>query len=216
MKIVNWIFKQVNIILWSLYWLLFQKLGINLSNINTAEHWDAKYLKSNYKNRYTEEIFDGIQKYLKGRRILDIGCGDGSITKKFNHLGYNIYGTDLSIVGLSKAKKKINSDTLVCSDVMNLPFKKNTFDFIVCTEVLEHLDCPDKAILQIVEVAKNNGRIFFSFPQPSFLRCREHVQNFKLSDFKKLVDLYNLLECGKLTKTHNYGVVELRRVKNVI
>jgi SAM-dependent methyltransferase len=50
------------------------------------------------------------------------------------------------------------------ADVYNLPFQDNEFDLVLCLGILEHLEDPKKAIVQMKRVLKPNGRILVSVP----------------------------------------------------
>jgi SAM-dependent methyltransferase len=66
--------------------------------------------------------------------ILDLGCGDGRITNKL--LGFErVVGLDFSKVAL----KHVKADHILAS-CTNTPFRKNSFDLVLTTEVLEHLN----------------------------------------------------------------------------
>lgn len=99
-----------------------------------------------------------IDKFLESHttrgKTLDIGCGKSSYTKYFpNRVGIDVvYNEGVDIVG----------------DVHNLPFEDDTFDVILCTEVLEHLMQPQRAIDEMRRVLKPKGKLIlttrFIFP----------------------------------------------------
>ncbi|MDK2791064.1 MAG: hypothetical protein PWP15_1584 [Methanothermococcus sp.] len=87
--------------------------------------------------------------------VLDCGCGFGSfypLIKDFN----TIY-MDFSLNLLKKFKINTNK---VCGDIQNLPFKDNTFDLVLCINVLEHVDF-ERAVNEIKRVLKTNGTCIF-------------------------------------------------------
>jgi SAM-dependent methyltransferase len=90
--------------------------------------------------------------------ILDVGCGDGRITNELAHK-YNIIGMDISREALRHVKMR-----KVLAKIEQIPFQKQSFDLILCTEVIEHLHdtilC--KAIREIERVSKKY--IFLTVP----------------------------------------------------
>jgi SAM-dependent methyltransferase len=87
--------------------------------------------------------------------VLDVGCGTANNTLLFQRVtGNTTIGLNLSYGMLSKAVKKISGLPFVQSPAENLPFTKNTFDFIFMTEVLHHLDDLELSLAEIYRVLK--------------------------------------------------------------
>lgn len=112
-----------------------------------------------------------------GARILDIGCGAGRHTcEAFRFEGVVAVGADLSFHDLSEARGKLNFHeqvgehgggvwALSVADVNNLPFKKNAFDLVICSEVLEHIPDHKKAVSEIMRVLKHGQNLVVSVPR---------------------------------------------------
>lgn len=138
--------------------------------------------------------------------ILDIGCGEGKIWKEFRN--YKIYGVDNAKENLKKAKKFLKP---ILSDATKLPFKKNTFDLVVASEIFEHVFYPDLVLSEIDRVLKKGGFSIISFPSTSgiqfrlclllFGRCPglnypenvAHIRFFNLYDFKNMLQDTHLI-----------------------
>lgn len=89
----------------------------------------------------------------KENKILDAGCGEGSLGKELIKRGYsNIFGFDYSEQGVKRAKKHYRE--CIKSDIYSLPYKDKEFDTIICIEVIEFLDEPEKAFRELLRVAK--------------------------------------------------------------
>lgn len=95
---------------------------------------------------------------VKIGRVLDLGSG----TKPFEI----VYGRYFSVaVGLDMpASVHGQSATDVLGSAMNLPFADESFDVVICTEVLEHLHDPWMAMRECARVLKPGGRIFLTTP----------------------------------------------------
>jgi ubiquinone/menaquinone biosynthesis C-methylase UbiE len=126
------------------------------------ENWDLgnipKYAKllMNFEEKLIFDIISNLDEFdkIKNKKdalILDCGCGFGSfynLTKDLN----TIY-LDISLNLLKKFNIKTNK---ICGDILNLPFKDNSFDLILCINVLEHVDYK-KALSKIRRVLKKEG-----------------------------------------------------------
>ena len=96
---------------------------------------------------------------------LDVGCGNGSITKKISFFFNNATGIDLSQAGIEQAKKenKENINFLHTSLEETIEQKKK-FDFVSAIEVIEHQYDPFLFIEQLSKVTEDNGYVIISTP----------------------------------------------------
>jgi len=99
-----------------------------------------------------------LKRMLKGKKglILDIGCGAG---KQLYHQVGPVVGIDICLNGLKKAKKVYSS--VAQADALNLPFRNELFDFIVSTDLIEHIPSPQKDILfaEMFRVLRPGGKM---------------------------------------------------------
>jgi len=105
----------------------------------------------------------------KGMRVLEVGCNVGANIQMFNDLfpdarDMEFYGVDISEKAIQIAKEKVKNRSFAVGDAENLGYKDNCFDIIVCTEVLEHLPTPYKALKEIHRVLNWNGIIIITTP----------------------------------------------------
>jgi len=107
-------------------------------------------------------------KSITGKKVLDMGCGDGWIEKILLSKGAKyVNGIDLSPEVIKKAKKQnLKKVSYRVSDAINLPFKKSSFDVIVAFEVLEHIQPKGEKMMfsEVVRVLKPGGEFFLTTP----------------------------------------------------
>ena len=106
--------------------------------------------------------------------MLDLGCGEGrhvfAVMEKFPNiqcvgLDPHLESLDKSLEGLEYFESISNNQTSFLSgSAYELPFKDNTFDLIICSEVLEHLHEYRHAIDEIFRVLKPGGKFLASVP----------------------------------------------------
>ncbi|MBI1812777.1 class I SAM-dependent methyltransferase [Candidatus Peregrinibacteria bacterium] len=107
-----------------------------------------------------------IQRYGRGERYLDVGCGTGLILR---HLLPNTVGIDLNPRHLERARTYNPAAHFQIADAEQLPFEDACFSTVVCTEVLEHLVHPELAVAGIHRVLERGGRFIGSTPRSSLL-----------------------------------------------
>ena len=93
-------------------------------------------------------------------KILDAGCGTGGLMKSIEDRGI-VIGLDLSKDALMFARRKMRSP-LVRANVQILPFKNDSFDFVLSNDVIYHLNVFDDfaAIKEHERILKQDGKLF--------------------------------------------------------
>ena len=107
--------------------------------------------------------------------LLDMGCGEGRHTiGAYIEKPVNSFGFDLSFKDLKIARERLNDFDVsykkeICQfgagDINALPFKDESFDSVICSEVLEHVDSPEDSIKELIRVLKPGGVLALSVPR---------------------------------------------------
>lgn len=106
-------------------------------------------------------------------RILDVGCGIGynlaMLTKIARARNY-VVGIDISLGAIKVAKRFLRNAKkcyLLVTDAQLLPFKEETFDLVICSEVLEHLPDDQRSISEMARILEKGGEMIISVPVSS-------------------------------------------------
>lgn len=118
---------------------------------SVAEEWD-NYWGMHDSSRDSEED-KVLKKFCRGK-VLEVGSGKGRIAKKIKAIGLDF----------SREALKHGGYPRVLGDVVELPFKKNTFDTVFSLGVIEHFDDSLVPILEMKRVLKHGGYIFLTVP----------------------------------------------------
>ena len=111
-----------------------------------------------------------------GDRILDIGCGSG------RHVGEAARYNDVFVVGADRRVEDLNACRerldihdrlgecrgrwqLMTADLLDLPFANESFDLVICSEVLEHIERDDAAAAELNRVLKPGKNLAVSVPR---------------------------------------------------
>ena len=141
----------------------------------------------------------------RGGSVLDIGSGSGW-TSSVRH--ERLYHVDLSPANLARLKS--DGAFPVGADAGRLPFKSDSMDVAIASEILEHLNDPKSAAAEILRVVKPGGIAIVSTPYKERLRytlcihCNQltplnaHLHSF---DRKSLTRLFD----GKVLKVYVFG-----------
>lgn len=149
-----------------------------------------------------------LKEFVKGEKVLDVGCGYGYYVDFLTNLGFNSYGVDFVSEFIKKAKRG-KKGTFVLGSAEKLPFKDKQFDTVILFNILEHVD-DKKILLEVKRVSKE--RIIVVVP-------REVDESLKQSGviFRHYLDKSHLREyrpksLEMLAKQTGLKVVDLRPV----
>ena len=139
---------------------------------------------------FREEIERKV-KIDKKISVLDFGCGNANDCGKFLFNDkYKYTGFDVHKPSIDYAKKVFNYKNVFFSTVLN----KKKYDIIIISEVLEHLDAPDRTLKFLISLLNQNGIILGSIPNGYGLTEIEKFIIHKFGIYKFVRFLYNLFK----------------------
>jgi ubiquinone/menaquinone biosynthesis C-methylase UbiE len=136
-----------------------------IENVRTLFDQRAAYLDRRQLDiRLRRETVDRVVQGKPYTEILDIGCGDGSISTPLLNSKCRLTLLDVSPGMLSIARSRVSEELLsgvkfVNQDFMQVPFEKNFFDLVICVGVLAHVVSPHDLIVKIASVLKPGGTL---------------------------------------------------------
>ena len=111
-----------------------------------------------------------METYPRGGKVLDAGCGDGSLSVRLAKKGLSVYGVDCAEHWCDSARKRVSTlhrgekIEIICSSLEAVDFSPGFFDTIVCGEVLEHLHNDREIINKFHRLLKKGGTLLISVP----------------------------------------------------
>jgi len=104
--------------------------------------------------------------------ILDVGCGTGNLSYQLQKEGYDVTGFDVSGVALAEAEKR-GIKTVQGDLDKKLPFEDNSFDCVVCCQVLQHIFEPLKLVNDMKRVS--DKFIIINVPNIAYWKYRTRL-----------------------------------------
>jgi ubiquinone/menaquinone biosynthesis C-methylase UbiE len=122
-----------------------------------------------------EQCLHEILKAVKGKKVLEVGCGRGLLADK---LSENNKVTACDIVVPQSLKDRFPAVTFSEANIEHLPFKDKSFDTVITTHTLEHVRDLPKAVAEIKRVAKHEVIIVVPRQRPYKYTFSLHTQFF--------------------------------------
>lgn len=107
-----------------------------------------------------------------GHRVLDAGCGEGRHCFGCLSRGAEVIGFDLDFASMRDASKRLRREAatagsvgeMVQGNIFQLPYEGDTFDRVICSEVMEHVHDYRAAAAELARVTRPGGRIAVTIP----------------------------------------------------
>ncbi len=134
-----------------------------------------KTLAPSYFNR----MKTAMENIGKGRTVLNVGCGDGEYDRTLSAMFSRTVGVDINRSDIMSAKLGSGGNNhYAISGGEELPFRDNSFDAVICMDVLEHIRDDKKVVSEIFRVLKDGGNLVLSVPHSRYPWTYDPVNGF--------------------------------------
>lgn len=150
----------------------------------------------NFQNMTVKRINWIVNQAEAAQNVLDIGCSQGIVSLLLAVQGKQVIGVDIQPEAICYAEELLKKDYsdckdnvhFVCSDFMQLDLNEK-FDYIVMTEILEHLEKPEEFLEKAGLLLENGGKLVVSVPF-GVSPHHDHKATYYLTDFFQLLQKY--------------------------
>jgi SAM-dependent methyltransferase len=145
-------------------------------------------------------MYEGQLKTIKslvntGQDILDVGAGDGLLAETLLKDAKTLTALDISLKRIKRCAERCKNDYFIVADAEVLPFKQESFDCIVASELIEHLIYPEKFLRSAYNALKKGGTLIISTPPGLFCENNldeifkdHHLHTFSPKKLKSLLE----------------------------
>lgn len=138
---------------------------------NSKKYFDkeASYYDNSHDGKFVKVMYDEILNRINNinpKSLLDLGCGPGNILLKLSqNKNMKLYGLDISEKMIKVANDNLNGKAeLKVGDSEFIPWESNSFEVVVCNASFHHYPNPEKVLLEIKRVLKQNGILILGDP----------------------------------------------------
>jgi methionine biosynthesis protein MetW len=138
------------------------------------KYWKERERKADKEQNerlFPNEVFEAVYSILRyGRRLLDVGCGNGNLVDIAIGKFVEVHGCDISEMAVQEAKKRGIRGVCLDLNELFLPYKTESFDAITCVEVIEHVLDPIHFLRELHRILQPRGQLILSTPNIRYFR----------------------------------------------
>jgi 2-polyprenyl-3-methyl-5-hydroxy-6-metoxy-1,4-benzoquinol methylase len=151
-------------------------------------------------------------------RVLDLGCGNGSLSNAIAQQGYEVVGIEESPQGFTIASHNFPDCHFIQASIYKLPYSElqNSFDIVISVEVIEHLFYPKELVKAAKKCLKPNGQLILTTPYHGYFKNLVLAASGKMDKhFHVLWDgghikFFSVKTLTNLLKTEDYADIKFR------
>lgn len=187
----------------------------NTSNVGIVKNQSSRinYYEENLDINYSDHTHKRrlrVMKFYSQKvhgKVLDLGCGAGKITSLFRG---EVIGCDISENALKIARENSPGHIFIKANAQRLPFSDSYFDFIIATDIFEHIPNAQQAINESYRVLKRGGKLITIIPNGQGISQTydrrniknnpyHHVSFFSQQDIKNYFSIFKVISWENLT-----------------
>ena len=148
------------------------------------------------------------KKDLKSKNFLEVGCGMGYFSNLATKAGAKVTGVDVGPKLIAICKSKNKKAKFMVASASSLPFKDSSFDILLSTEVIEHVENQNKAIKEMARVLKRNGILVITTPNKLFKPLFDFLSKIGIRPYNGNEKWFYPWELKKLLERNSLKVVK--------
>ncbi len=194
----------------------------NIENNKITYDKIAPMYAEQYSNDFSDSVYiDYFLKNVKGKEILDAGCGPGQFSAYMASFDKHVLGVDNSEKMIEIAQNAFNNCEFLCKNVLELEFQ-NKFDGILADNLFLHFSHPQcqEAIKIFHKALKENGAMLVSFLEGNgegFIRepvdenLRVYIKFYMYKEIEEMIENYfSIKKVWTVEKLGSFSMVEKR------
>ena len=196
------------------------------SVIDNYDDIAKEYVNEFFEDTSDNKYIDIFLNSLNGKKILDVGCGNGKDCKYILEKGFNINGIDLSIGMLNIAKEKVPNCNFEIMDITKITYPDDSYDGIISNCSLFHIPVEElpKTLKSFKRVLKPDGKLLLILQEGNGETMVEepyrpgiyiYIKYFSKNEIQKLLQEYGF-EIDYLLKKESPNMLELGNKKLIV
>ena len=150
---------------------------------------------------------------IRGHDVIDVGCGGGFVAEAMRRVGGSSVGIDVSENSIAYAKRRFPKCEFAAATLEEFARRGRTFDFIYCSEVIEHVPDLDSFVAALAQICRRGGKLFVTTPNIGHWRVPKDILSWDVVDPPRHVRYFTYASLRILLE--RYGFVIRRKIFKV-
>ena len=196
-----------------------ERTAKNLTRKNTRRGYDRVYGDAQLLDEYLHperfafyrELAD-VAARLRPNSVIDVGCGTGNLLHELVERAApeRVVGIDYTRSGVRRAAQLVPGGEFLVADIYDLSLDE-TFDVVLCTEVLEHVPDPAGAVQCLLRLCGGSGAIVITVPDGASDTFEGHLNFWTAAELEKFLGRYGDLELSRMGDDDLLAILRPRR-----
>ncbi|OGY22864.1 MAG: hypothetical protein A2172_02900 [Candidatus Woykebacteria bacterium RBG_13_40_15] len=156
-----------------------------------------------------EKRLKAIKVYLKGKEILEIGCGAGIFLDYLKKNGFNVTGVEISPWGARWARKKLGLK-IHEKNIEDLGLREDSFHAVLMYDVLEHTRNPIESLKEIHKLLKPGGLLVLNLPNFGSFMSKLRKEHWLKLDPPQHLFHFDKGSIGRLLNNLSFNIVKVK------
>lgn len=171
-------------------------------------------IRQNYYPKSASRLRRSIGRSLKllpfvfRKTVLDVGCGGGFMVEAMRLYGAKAHGIDVNPVSVAYAKKRFRNNSFYCENFDVFSEKNLIYDFVYCSDLLEHIGDLDYMMSFFRKVVKPGGRIYVNTPDYDHPKVPRNLKDWDVYDPPYHVQFFNFHNASILFGRYGFQMVK--------
>ncbi|MFA5047589.1 MAG: class I SAM-dependent methyltransferase [Patescibacteria group bacterium] len=154
-----------------------------------------------FKIKIYQALYSPIPIEYKGRKLLDVGCGNGLFLYNLKRFGsFDVYGVDLSDFAISQAREKLSLSNVNSGSLEDQRFPDDFFDVITLNHVIEHLPDPKATLIEISRILKSKGLLIITTPNAGSWNLKVFGQHWFALETPRHLNIFSTHSLSKIVE----------------
>ena len=142
------------------------------------------------------------------RQVLDVGCGGGFMVEAMRRCGAKVSGIDINPASIAYAKRRFPRNAFFCEPLDVFAERNLIYDFVYCTDLLEHIGDLDFMMSFLRAVVRPDGQVYVNTPDYDHPKVPPRLTDWDAYDPPYHVQFFNLHNAGLLFAGHGFQIVK--------
>lgn len=184
-----------------------------LPEANIPADYDSYYTEANLSDpaiihERLDHILQGFSSYRRNNRLLDIGCGAGSILRAAGRAGWKAEGLDVSRTAIDHIRSEGFEAFL--GQLSEAQYPTGHFDVVTASELFEHVPDTEALIAEVARILRPGGLCWATTPHAGGLSARVLGLKWSVISPPEHLHLFSVQGIEKLLLKHGFNSVRVR------